>query len=329
MPNPQMISVVIPALNEEENIEPVYERLRTVAGSLPHFRWEFIIVDDGSSDHTLDRVIRLRERDPRVCALSLSRNFGSYAAIRAGFDHARGDAVISISADLQDPPELFRALTQRWQEGFDIVWAVREQRDDRWGKKLAAGVFYRLLRRLALANLPDQGMDCGLFDRRVIDLFRRIRDRNNIVFMTLYWMGFRQARVSYHRRARERGASKWPLGKRVKSALDVITNFSYLPLRVASYLGILVSTVAFLGAAIVLFDRVILGVGGLGWPSLMITILFLGGVQMIMLGIIGEYLWRINSEVRGMPQYLIMRRLGFDSPVTLDASHDALGPEFS
>lgn len=320
MPNLQLISVVIPALNEEENIEPFYERLRTVAGSLPHFRWEFIFVDDGSSDRTFERVTSLRERDARVCALRLSRNFGSYAAIRAGFDHARGDAVISISADLQDPPELFRAFTQRWQEGFHIVWGVREHRGDRWGKNLAAGIFYRLLRRLALADLPDQGMDCGLFDRQVIDLFRRIRDRNNIVFMTLYWMGFRQARVPYDRQARERGTSNWPLGKRVKSALDVITNFSYLPVRISSYLGILVSVVAFLGAAVVVFNRLALGVSGLGWPSLMIAIVFLGGVQMIMLGIIGEYLWRISNEVRGMPQYLVMDRFGLDAPVSVHAS---------
>jgi len=160
-------------------------------------------------------------------------------------------------------------------------------------------------------------MDCGLFDRTVVELFKRIPDRNNIVFMTLYWMGFRQARVPYDRKARERGASKWPFGKRLKAALDVITNFSYLPVRIASYAGILVSLVAFLGAVVVLFDRLVLGLGNLGWPSLMITILFLGGVQLLTLGIIGEYVWRINSEVRGMPHYLVMDRVGFDGSEAL------------
>jgi dolichol-phosphate mannosyltransferase len=316
-----MISVVVPTFNEEDNVEPFYDRLRAVVDSLAQFSWEFLFVDDGSSDRTLERVTALRERDARVCALRLSRNFGSYAAIKAGFDHARGDAVISISADLQDPPELFHSFTQRWQEGFQIIWGVRESRDDPWGKKAAAWAFYWLVRRLALPNLPDHGMDCGLFDRRVIDLFRQIPDKNNITFLTLYWMGFRQDRVLYARQARRRGTSNWPLAKRLKAAVDVITNFSYVPLRISSYLGVLVSLVAFLGAVIVLFDRLALGVGGLGWPSVMVTVLFLGGVQLLMLGVMGEYLWRINSEVRGLPQYLVMDRLGLDAPTSPGAEN--------
>jgi polyisoprenyl-phosphate glycosyltransferase len=312
MTNSRLISVVVPAMNEEDNIQPFYEAVKAVTDSLPGFRWEFILVDDGSTDATVDRILALREKDRRVRLVQLSRNFGAYAAVRAGFDYARGDACITISADLQDPPDLFRDFASQWQEGHHIVWGVRERRDDPWTKRVAASLFYDLIRRLALADLPEHGMDCGLFDRKVVDVFRQIRDKNSITFMTIYWMGFRQARIPYHRQSRRFGKSKWPVGKRVKSALDVITAFSYLPVRIISYLGLTISVIAFVGTVIVLFNKLVLGIGELGWPSLMITMLLLGGVQMMMLGIIGEYLWRINSEVRGRPQYITMEEFGFD-----------------
>ncbi len=312
MASRRLISVVVPAMNEQDNVQPFYEAVKAVTDSLLDFDWEIIFVDDGSTDATVERIMAVRENDPRVCVIQLSRNFGSYAAIKAGFDYARGHACISISADLQDPPELFRSFAALWQEGYHIVWGVREQRDDPWSKKVLASIFYRLVRRLALADLPDHGMDCGLFDRKVVDVFRKIRDKNSITFMTIYWMGFRQARIPYHRESRQFGTSKWPLGKRIKSALDVITAFSYLPVRVSSYLGLIISTVAFVGAVIVLFDKLVLGIGEWGWPSLMITMLFLGGMQMLMLGIIGEYLWRINTEVRDRPQYIVMNQVGLD-----------------
>ena len=312
MTSRRLISVVVPAMNEQDNVQPFYEAVKAVTDSLPDFDWEIIFVDDGSTDSTVERIMAVRENDPRVCVLQLSRNFGSYAAIKAGFDYARGHACISISADLQDPPELFRSFAALWQEGYHTVWGVREQRDDPWSKKVLASIFYRLVRRLALADLPDHGMDCGLFDRKVVDVFRKIRDKNSITFMTIYWMGFRQARIPYRRESRRFGTSKWPLGKRIKSALDVITAFSYLPVRISSYLGLIISTIAFLGAVIVLFDKLVLGIGEWGWPSLMITMLFLGGVQMLMLGIIGEYLWRINTEGRDRPQYIVMNQVGID-----------------
>ena len=312
MSNSRLISVVVPAMNEQENIQPFYEAVKTVTDSLLDYHWEIIFVDDGSTDSTAERIRALREEDPRVRLLQLSRNFGSYAAIKAGFDHARGDAVISISADLQDPPELFRSFTEHWRDGYHIVWGVRERRDDPWGKKLAAKLFYSLVRRLALTDLPKHGMDCGLFDRRVVNAFCQIRDQNSITFMTVYWMGFRQAQVPYHRQARQRGTTKWPLGKRVKSALDVITAFSHLPLRLSSYLGLAISITAFIGAVLILFDKLVLGFGQWGWPSVMVSMLFLAGVQLLMIGIIGEYLWRISSEVRGRPQYIVMEGFGFE-----------------
>lgn len=307
-----LVTVVVPVKNEEDSVGPFHARLRATTDELAGCRWEILFVDDGSTDRTCERLLALRAADPRIRILRLSRNFGSYAAIKAGFDHARGDGVISISADLQDPPELVHAFVERWQQGFHIVWGVRERRDDPWDKTAAAAVFYWLLRRLALPGLPTHGMDCGLFDRRVIELFRTIRDKHGITFLTLYSMGFRQARVPYHREKRRFGSSKWPLGKRVKAALDVLTSFSYLPIRLSSYLGIASASLAFLGAATIVFDRLVLGIGGLGWPSVMVAILFLGGVQLLMLGVLGEYIWRINSEVRGTPQYLVMETFGFE-----------------
>ena len=311
MPESRLITVVVPAMNEEENVEPFFAAASAVVRDLCQFEWEFIFVDDGSTDRTLDRVLALRETDSRVRVLQLSRNFGSYAAIRAGFDYARGDAVITMSADLQDPPHLFLSFVERWLDGCHVVWGIRVQRDDPWSKKILASLFYRLIRRLALPNLPTEGMDCGLFDRKVIHAFRQIPDTNIITFITIYWMGFRQARVPYHRQRRLRGKSKWPLDKRVKAALDVVTAFSYLPIRFASYLGFAVSGVSVLGAVVILFMKAAWGIGSVGWPWMMLSIFFLGGVQLLTLGIIGEYLWRISAAVRGQPNYIVMQELGF------------------
>ncbi len=309
------IAIVVPVMNEEENIAPFYEAVRAATDALPDIEWQFLFVDDGSTDGTVQQLLALRERDPRVCVIQLSRNFGSYAALRAGFDHARSDAIITISADLQDPPALFADFVARWRDGHHIVWGVRAQRDDPVSKRILAGWFYRLIRRLALPNLPVGGMDCGLFDRQVVEAFRHIPDKNSMTFMTIYWMGFRQAQVHYHRQRRQRGTSKWPVGKRVKSAIDVITSFSDLPIRFCSYFGLACSAISFLGAVIILFDRLLLGIGGWGWPSLMVSMLFLGGVQLVMLGILGEYIWRIGNTARGQPWYIVMTRVGVDSPV--------------
>jgi dolichol-phosphate mannosyltransferase len=312
MPDKPLITVVTPVMNEEENIVLFYEAVAKVTESLDSFAWEFLFIDDGSTDRSFELMMQLHEQDPRVRALQLSRNFGSYPAIRAGFEHARGDAVIAISCDLQDSPEVFIPFTELWQQGHEIVWGVRAQRDDPWSKTMFAGLFYRLMRLLSIPDLPEQGMDSGLFDRKVIKAFCRIPDATNVTFLLIYWMGFNQARVPCHRKARERGVSKWPLGKRIKSALDVITWFSYMPMRFSSYVGWFFACVGLLGATVVLFNKLFLGIGWGGWPSLMIVILVLGGIQLIILGMLGEYLWRISAEVRGFPKYIIKNTLGFD-----------------
>jgi polyisoprenyl-phosphate glycosyltransferase len=319
MAHSRLITVVSPVLNEEMNLLPFYEAVTKVTDQLPEFDWEFLFVDDGSTDRSMELIRGLRDKDPRVRAIQLSRNFGSYPAYRAGFEHARGDAVIAISCDLQDSPEAFVPFTELWTQGHEIVWGVRAQRDDPWSKTMLAGLFYRLMRLLSIPDLPEQGMDSGLFDRKVIDAFCRIPDATNVTFLLIYWMGFRQARVPCHRKARERGESKWPLGKRIKSALDVVTWFSYMPMRFSSYVGWFFACVGLLGAAVVLFNKLFFGIGWGGWPSLMIVVLVLGGIQLIILGMLGEYLWRISAEVRGFPKYIIKDTLGFDSPVGRDS----------
>jgi dolichol-phosphate mannosyltransferase len=312
MADSKLISVVVPCLNEQDNVHVFYKTVTEVTDRLSEYQWEFVFIDDGSKDQTIERILELRKADPRVRALQLSRNFGSYAALRAGLEYARGDAVITISVDLQDPPDLFPVFVKHWQGGYHTVWGVREQRDDPLGKRILANLFYRLIRRIALPDLPAGGMDCGLFDRQVVEVFRDIRDRNSITFLTIHWMGFHQIGVPYHRQSRKFGYSKWPLGRRLKAALDVITQFSYLPIRLCSYLGIALALLSFLVAGFIVFNKLVLNVGGWGWPSVITALLFLGGLQLLMLGVLGEYVWRLGSEIRARPWYIVMNQIGFD-----------------
>jgi polyisoprenyl-phosphate glycosyltransferase len=293
-------------MNEEETLPVFHSTLVQVLSELSAYKWELIYVDDGSSDGTLRVARTLQNEDARLRVLRLSRNFGSYAAIRAGFERATGDAVVSISADLQDHPSIIAKFVAEWEAGFDVVWGVRGSRDDGWSKQWLAKAFYLLLRKLALKDLPLNGMDCGLFNRRVVQAFLSIPDKNNIPFMTIFWMGFLQKQVLYHREARRWGESKWPLGKRIRCALDVITSFSPAPIRYVSYLGLGLSFAGLAFASHIIFNKVIYGVGIGGYPSLMVAILVIGGVQLIMLGVLGEYLWRVSSEVRGRPDFIVM-----------------------
>jgi glycosyltransferase involved in cell wall biosynthesis len=311
------ISVVVPVFNEEMNIAQFYNAL-TAAFAGVDCRLEVIFVDDGSNDSTFLLLRELALRDSRVRALQFSRNFGSHAAITAGLHQARGDAAVIISVDLQDPPDLIRAFIDKWSEGFHVVWGVRASREDPWSKKLYARIFYGLIRKIALPHYPPEGMDFGLIDRKVIQAFNGFHEANRLVTAMLVWAGFRQATIPYHRSARERGVSKWSIGKRVKSAIDVIVSFSYFPIRFISYLGILVSLLSFLYAAFLIFRRFVFGLGGAGWPSVMVTVLFLGGIQLIVLGVLGEYIWRTSDQVRSRPLYIVMEEVGGEERTSED-----------
>ncbi len=307
-----LVSVVVPVYNEETNVRPFYDQLTAAVEPLD-VDVEVIFVDDGSGDRTFELIEELAGGDPRVKAIKLSRNFGSHPALTAGLLRAAGDAAVLISVDLQDPPELIGTFVEHWRQGYNVVWGVRKSRDDPWAKKLFANVFYAVLRAMALPQYPRRGMDCGLLDRKVLDALGRFPEVNRVLPPMIVWAGFRQAEVSYHRGGRHSGVSKWPLGKRIKSAIDILVSFSALPIRFISYLGFAISLMSFLYACFLIVGRLLWGVGAAGWPSVMVTVLFLGGVQLIMLGILGEYLWRTSDQVRGRPLFLVMEELGFEA----------------
>ena len=320
-----LISVIVPVYDEETNVQPFYKALIEAIQNLSE-DFEFIFVDDGSRDQTFRIISELAQQDQRVKALRFSRNFGSHPAMTAGMRYALGDAAVIISVDLQDPPALIGRFIEKWRAGYHMVWGVREGRDDPWGKKLLANGFYGVIRRIAIPDYPPQGMDCGLFDRKVIDAFNGFEEVSRIVPTLLIWAGFRQTLVPYYREARRSGRSKWPLAKRVKAAIDIIVSFSYLPIRFMSYLGILISCIGFVYGAFLIVRRVFFGMGGSGWPSVMVAILFLGGVQLIMLGILGEYIWRTSEQVRARPLYIVMDEIGFKKNKQTETTREAPTP---
>jgi len=308
----KLLSIVVPVFNEETNIEPFYAALAPVMDGLD-VATEVLFVDDGSSDRSFERISGLAARDPRIRCLRFSRNFGSHPAVLAGLRNCAGDAAVMMSVDLQDPPEMIRKLSDEWQKGAHVVWAVRETRDDPWSKKVLANSFYWLFRRVALENYPPTGMDFGLFDHKVLECLRNYEERNAFIVGTIVWLGFNVAYVHYHRRARHSGHTKWSLGKRIKNALDAFVSFSHVPIRLISYSGLFVSFLSVLYAMYIMYRRFTHGDATSGWPSLMTAILFLGGVQLIMLGVVGEYLWRGVDQSRGRPQYIVMDKLGFET----------------
>jgi dolichol-phosphate mannosyltransferase len=310
-------SIIVPVYNEEPNLLELYTRLVQVTDALKGHRWEFILIDDGSTDRSLEIISDLHVRDSRVKALSLSRNFGSHVAIAAGLDHVHGDITIIMASDLQDPPELLGSLLDKWHEGYQVVWASRESRDDPLTKRLASTMFYKFIRRIALPNYPEQGTGSFcLLDRQVVNALRQFPERNRVTFGLISWVGFRQTQVSYQRAQRFAGHSKWGASKLIKTGLDATVMFSYLPLRMIMYLGMLVSFSSFLFTLYIIAHALVAGTRVSGWPSIMVIMLMLGGVQLIVLGVLGEYLWRSLEEGKQRPLYIIQRSIGFtpDAP---------------
>jgi len=306
----EVCSVVIPVFNEEENVERLYRRLFKVFQNLSE-NYEIIFVDDGSTDGSLKTMRKFQEADPGVKIISFSRNFGHQVAITAGTDYASGSAVIVMDADLQDPPEVIPRLVEKWKEGCDIVYAIRESRKDPISKRAIAFVFYRLFRRMSNVDVPADAGDFRLMSRRVVDILRSMPERNRYLRGLASWVGFNQAGVMYARDERYRGERKYTLWQSMRLAFDGITSFSHFPLRLAFYLGLVVSLVGFLYGAIIIilglvFDRVVPG-----WTTLMAAVILLGGVQLVVVGLIGEYVGRIYVEVQQRPLYVIMQKIGF------------------
>ncbi|HEY9855066.1 MAG TPA: glycosyltransferase family 2 protein [Stenomitos sp.] len=307
-----LISVVVPIFNEGATISELHRRLSAVMADLPE-DYELVYVNDGSRDSSGQQLRELVAADPHARLIDFSRNFGHQIAITAGMDHARGDAVVVIDADLQDPPELIPELVAKWRDGYDVVYAVRERREgDSLFKRATAAMFYRLIARITNVEIPVDTGDFRLMSRRAIEGLKLIRERNRFVRGLVAWLGYRQTGVTFVRHERFAGETKYPLKKMLRFAFDGITSFSFLPLQLAMYLGFLVSFVSFLGVLYVVYLRLFTHETILGWASLMTAILFLGGVQLITLGIIGEYVGRIYDEAKGRPLYLTQDVLGFD-----------------
>jgi dolichol-phosphate mannosyltransferase len=309
-PAAPILSVVVPLYNEEGNVGPLLDRITAIVQSLPERpSYEIVLVNDGSSDATLARIREEMRRRPNIVLVNLSRNFGHQLAATAGLDVAQGQAVVLMDGDLQDPPELIAEFLRRWHEGYDVVYAVRRTRKGETPFKIfTARLFYRIIKRLTNVAIPVDTGDFRLMSRRVVDTLKRARERNRFLRGMVSWSGFNQTGVEYDRDVRLSGETKYPFRKMLKFALDAITSFSDVPLRLASYLGFTVSTAAFIYALIIiLFKAFHLGTPeyARGWASTMVAILFLGGVQLIGIGILGEYLGRIYDEVKGRPLYLI------------------------
>lgn len=320
-----LISVIGPAFNESENIVPFYDRL-VAATEDADYDLEILFVDDGSTDDSLARIKELIDRDLRVRVLKLSRNFGGFNAVIAGLDHARGDAVMVVSVDLQDPPELIRDFVAEWRQGVDTVWGVRASRQDPLLKKLFARTFYWLLRKLAFPDFPEDGMDYGLFDRRVIDAYRRLPERTGTPFYSIYSLGFRQARIPYVRQKRVAHESGWPFWRRVANAIDTITTYSYTPIRMISLIGFLASGLGLLYALVIIVEWFLHGFTIPGWPTLIVLILVLGGLQIMVLGVIAEYVFIGNKNTRQRPRYIVMEIHGESVPIP---APDSLGAGFA
>jgi glycosyltransferase involved in cell wall biosynthesis len=301
-----VISVVVPAFNEAACLERFHRRL--AAALADRETWEVIYVDDGSTDTTLAVMEALRHGDTRVGVLSLSRNFGKETAITAGLDHAAGDAVVVIDADLQDPPEVIPELIAQWRLGFDMVNARRSSRaGETWLKRRTAHAFYRLMQYTGELKLPEDTGDFRLLSRRAADAVRQLREHHRFMKGVFAWIGYPTAFVSYDRECRSTGASKWTYWRLWNLALEGITSFTVMPLKCATYVGLAVAAMSVIYALQVIVKTLIIGNPVAGYPSLMTVVLFLGGVQLMFLGVAGEYLGRVFNETKQRPLYLVQR----------------------
>ncbi|HTE40973.1 MAG TPA: glycosyltransferase family 2 protein [Steroidobacteraceae bacterium] len=304
------LSVVVPVLNEAESVDAFLAELVPVLEAVAP-QWQIIFVDDGSSDRTLPVLQNLAATHPQIAYLSLSRNFGKELALTAGIDHAQGDAVIPMDVDLQDPPALIADMVSLWREGVDVVYATRVRREgDSSTKKLTAAGFYRVMRWISPLRIPENSGDFRLLDRRVVDVLKTLRERNRFMRGLYTWVGFRQASVPFVRAARHVGKTKYGFWRMWNFALEGMTSFSVVPLRLAMYLGLAISVAAFAFAAWIVVKTLVYGRDWPGYASIMVTILFLGGVQLTAIGFIGEYVGRIYNEVKQRPLYVVAQSHG-------------------
>jgi len=298
-------TIIAPVFNEKESLPFLYQRVKEVMDSTGE-PWELVLVDDGSRDGSTDEIRSLAAHDKRVRPVIFARNFGHQIAVTAGLDYSRGQAVVIIDADLQDPPEVILEMIQKWREGFEVVFAVRADREgETWFKKFTASAFYRLIYRITDVKIPLDTGDFRLLDRKVVNVMNRMREHHRFLRGMSSWVGFKQVGVSYKRAARFAGETKYPFKKMFKLALNAITGFSYLPLQIATYMGFFSALLALIAIPVVIIMRSLNEGAFFGQASVLIAILFLGGVQLVSLGILGEYVGRIYDEVKGRPLYVV------------------------
>ncbi|KAM3099444.1 glycosyltransferase family 2 protein [Phormidesmis sp. 146-35] len=314
------LSVVIPCYNEGANVDYLFERLFASLDKL-NVKYEIVCVNDGSKDDTLERLIAYHRDHPTVKVVNLSRNFGKELALSAGLDYTNGATIVPIDADLQDPPELIEEMLDKWREGYDVVYAIRRSRQgESWLKRLTANLFYRVISGISNVYIPRNTGDFRLLDRRVVDVIKQMPERTRFMKGLFAWVGFKQSHIYYDRPQRHQGKTTWNYWRLWNFALDGITSFSLVPLKVWSYLGFMMSVLALFYAAYLIVRTLILGIDVPGYTSLMVVVLFLGGMQFIMLGIFGEYLGRIFEEVKGRPLYLVRDLYGFETQSPIESS---------
>jgi polyisoprenyl-phosphate glycosyltransferase len=298
-------TIIAPIYNEIDNIQHLYQRVSEVMESTGE-SWEFIMVDDGSSDGSREAILDLQEQDQRIVPVIFARNFGHQIAVTAGLDYSRGDAVVIIDADLQDPPEVILQLIEKWKEGYEVVYAVRSKREgESWFKLFTASAFYRVIRRITDVDLPMDSGDFRLLDRHVVEVLNGMREKHRFLRGMSVWVGFRQTGVEYERAERFAGETKYPLKKMLRLASDAITGFSFFPLQMATYLGFIAAGLSILAIPVVIILRLTGSHPLLGQATTLIAVLFLGGVQLISLGILGEYVGRLYDEAKDRPLYIV------------------------
>ncbi len=298
-------SIIAPIYNEIDNLPLLYRRITDVMDSTGE-PWELILVDDGSTDGSTDKIRELAADDARIRPVIFARNFGHQIAITAGWDYARGGAVVIIDADLQDPPEVILELAKKWKEGYEVVYAVRAEREgESWFKKFTASMFYRIIYRITDVKIPVDTGDFRLMDRKVVDVLKQMKERHRFPRGMSAWVGFKQIGVEYKRAARNAGVTKYPFKKMLRLALNAITGFSYFPLQVATFFGFLSAGVSILAIPVVAILRLAGSHFFEGQTTTLVSVLFLGGVQLISLGILGEYIGRLYDEAKGRPLYIV------------------------
>lgn len=302
----KLITILVPAYNEAEVLDIFLTEIRKVTSSISGYSFDFLFVNDGSTDETLTILERMAIENSDIGYLSLTRNFGKEAAMTAGLDHVKADAIVIFDADLQDPPELLHDFVREWKAGYDVVYAQREIRDgESWVKKATASLFYSLMKRISRTPVPPDTGDCRLMSRRAVESLNKLRENNRFMKGLFAWVGYPSKAVLYNRAPRAAGTTKFNYWKLWNFALDGITSFTDAPLKLATYIGFFISLFSFFFGAWIIFKTIVYGESVAGYPTIMVTILFLGGMQMFFIGVLGEYLGRIFTETKRRPIYLV------------------------